>query len=71
MGCQILDEHGNLIAVERASAEYTIRINADLDSEDFGSHTMNKFVLYKFQGCTINICRCNKDRSHIKDNGDS
>lgn len=47
MGCQILDEHGNLIAVERESSEYTIEINADLDSEDFGSHTMNKFVIYK------------------------
>ena len=27
--------------------EYTIRINADVDSEEFGSHSMNKFVLYK------------------------
>ena len=47
MGCHVIDEYGNLIAVERVNSEYTIRINADVDSEDFGSHTMNKFVLYK------------------------
>ena len=46
-GCHVIDESGNLISVERVSSEYTIRINADVDFEDFGSHTMNKFVLYK------------------------
>ena len=47
MGCHVTIESGNLIVVERVNSEYTIRINADVDSEDFGSHTMNKFVLYK------------------------
>lgn len=47
MGCHVIGESGNLIAVERVNSEYTIRINADVDSEDFGLHTMNKFVLYK------------------------
>ena len=47
IGCHVLDERGNLIAIERASSEYTIRINIDVDSEDFGSHTTNKFVLLK------------------------
>ena len=47
MGCQILDEHDNLIAVERMTLEYATRINADIDSEDFGSHTMNKFSSHK------------------------
>ena len=47
MGCKVIDESGNLITVERVSSKYTIRINVDVDSEDFGSHTMNKFVLYK------------------------
>ena len=47
MGCRVIDDFGNLLAVERVNSEYTIRINADVDSEEFGSHTMNKFVLYK------------------------
>ena len=47
MGCQILDKHGNLIALKGLTSEYTIRVNTNLDSEDFGSHTMNKFALYK------------------------
>ena len=37
LGCQILDEHGNLVAVEGMTSEYTIRINVDLDSQYFGS----------------------------------
>ena len=47
MGCRVTDDFGNLLAAERVNLEYTIRINADVDSEDFGSHTINKFVLYK------------------------
>ena len=47
MVCHVIDESSNLIAVERVNSEYTIRINANVDSDDFGSHTMNKFVLYK------------------------
>ena len=48
VGCQVLNEHDNLIAIDEVTSEYRIKVNADLDSEDFGSHTMNKFVLYKF-----------------------
>ena len=47
MGCCVTDDFANLLAAEKVNSEYTIRINADVDSEDFGSHTMNKFVLYK------------------------
>ena len=47
MGCQTLNENDNRIAIEEVATSYTTRVNADLDSEDFGSHTMNKFVLYK------------------------
>lgn len=47
MGFRVTNDFGNLIAAERVNSEYKIRINADVDSEDFGSHTMNKFVLYK------------------------
>ena len=44
MGCHVLDECDNLIVGELTSLEYTIMINADLDSKDFGSHMMNKFI---------------------------
>ena len=47
MGCRVTDDFGNLFVVERENSEFTIRINANVDSKDFGSHTMNKFVLYK------------------------
>ena len=47
MGCHVIDESSSLIAVERVNSEYTIKINVDVDSKNFGSHTMNKFVLYK------------------------
>ena len=46
-GCYVIDDFGNLLAIARVSSKYTIKVNADVDSEDFGSHTMNKFVLYK------------------------
>ena len=47
MGCRVTDDFGNLLAAERVNSKYTIRINVDVDSEDFGSHTMDKFFLYK------------------------
>ena len=47
LGCRVIDNLGNLLTTERVNSEYTIRINADVDSEEFGSHSMNKFVLYK------------------------
>lgn len=47
IGCQILTEHENLVEIEEMNLEYTIRVNADQDSEDFGSHTLNRFYFYK------------------------
>ena len=46
-GCQVLTEHNNLVTMEEMTLGYTIKVDIDLDSEDFGSHTMNKFALYK------------------------
>ena len=47
LGCCVTDNFGNFLAAERVNSKYTIKINADVDPKDFGSHTMNKFVLYK------------------------
>lgn len=47
MGFQVLDEDDHLVAIVEMTSEYIVRANVDLDSEDFGSHTMNKFSLYK------------------------
>ena len=45
-GIQVLDENDNPISIEDITTGYTISFNADLDSEDFGTHTINKFVFY-------------------------
>lgn len=47
MGCQVLDEHDNLVAIVEMTSKYIVRVNAALDSENLISHTMNKFALYK------------------------
>lgn len=47
MGCNVLTEHDNLVTKEEITLEYTVRVNVDLDSEEFGSHTMNRFASYK------------------------
>ena len=47
MRCQVFTEHDNLVTMEEMTSGYTIRVNINLDFEDFGSHAMNKFALYK------------------------
>ena len=45
MEWQVLTERDNLVTMEEMTLEYTVKVNANLDSEEFRSHTMNRFAL--------------------------
>ena len=46
MGCKFLIEHDTLVKEEEITLEYIGRVNVDIDSEEFESHTMNRFSAY-------------------------
>ena len=45
---KVLIADDNLFTEEKITSRYTDRVNVEFDSEDIGSHTMNRFATYKF-----------------------